>query len=45
MENKFQVFVYQNDGTEFQLDTLHLKDGKTETIAEGIGKVLDEYNL
>lgn len=21
MENKFQVFVYQNDGTEFQLDT------------------------
>ena len=27
------------------MDALCLKDGKAETISEGIAKVLDEYNL
>ena len=27
------------------MDALQLKDGKAETIAEGLAKVIDEYNL
>ena len=37
--------VLKNERTEVKLAALLLKDGKAETIAEGIAKVLDEYNL
>ena len=37
--------VLKNERTEVKLAALILKDGKAETIAEGIAKVLDEYNL
>ena len=44
-ENEYQVVVLKNERTEVKLAALLLKDGKAETIAEGIAKVLDEYNL
>lgn len=44
-ENKFQIGVLKNKRTEVKLDILSLKEAKAETIAEGIAKVLVEYNL
>ena len=44
-ENEYQVVVLKNERTEVKLDALHLKDGKADTISEGIAKVLDKYNL
>ena len=42
---EYQVVVLKNKRTEVKLDALCLKDGKNKTIATGIVKVLDEYNL
>jgi hypothetical protein len=44
-EHEYQVVVLKNERTEVKLDALRLKDGKAETIAEGIAKVLDEYSV
>jgi hypothetical protein len=44
-ETEYQVVVLKNERTEVKLAALRLKDGKAETIAEGIAEVLDEYNL
>lgn len=44
-ENEYQVVVLKNERTEVKLDALLLKDGKAETITEGIVKVIDEYSL
>ena len=37
--------MLKNERTEVKLDTLRLKDGKADTIAQAITKVIDEYNL
>ena len=44
-ENKYQVAVLKNERMEVKLAALCLKDGKAETITNGISKVLEEYNL
>lgn len=44
-EHEYQVVVLKNERREVKLDALRLKDGKAETIAVGIAKVLEEYNL
>ena len=44
-ESEYQVVVLKNERTELKLNALHLKDGKADTISEGIAKVLEEYNL
>ena len=43
--NECQVVVLKNERTEIRLGALCLKDGKAETITDGIVKLLDEYNL
>ena len=44
-ENEYQVVVLKNERTEIRLGALCLKDGKAETITDGIVKLLDEHNL
>ena len=44
-ENEYQVVMLKNERTEVKLDALLLKDGKDDTIAEAITKIIDEYNL
>jgi hypothetical protein len=44
-ENEYQVVVLKNERMEVKLAALCLKDGKAETITDGISTVLEEYNL
>ena len=44
-DKEYQVVVLQNERTDVKLDALRLKDGKAETVAEKIDKLIDEYNL
>ena len=44
-ENEYQVVVLKNERTEVKLDALRLKNGKADTIAQAITKVIDKYNL
>lgn len=41
----YQVILLKNETKEVRLDALCLKDGKAETICNGITNVLDEYDL
>ena len=45
ISKSYQVVVLKNKKTGVKLDELCLKDGNAETIAAGIAKVLEEYNL
>ena len=44
-KNEYQVVVLKNERMEVKLAALCLKDGKAETITDGISTVLEEYNL
>ena len=44
-ENEHQVVVLKNERMEVKQAALCLKDGKAETITDGISAVLEEYNL
>ncbi|MEJ2259197.1 MAG: hypothetical protein P8X78_01580 [Nitrosopumilaceae archaeon] len=45
LKNEKIVVVLQNEKIEVKLAALCLKDGKAETIAQGIADILDEYKL
>ena len=42
---EYQAVVLKNESKEIKLTTLKLKDGKAQTIAEGLQDVLEEFNL
>lgn len=42
---EYQAVVLKNEAKEIKLTTLKLRDGKAETIAEGLKDVLEEFNL
>lgn len=42
---EYQAVVLKNESKEIKLTALKLKDGKAQTIAEGLQNVLDEFNL
>jgi hypothetical protein len=42
---EYQAVVLKNEGKEIKLTVLKLKDGKAQTIAEGLQDVLEEFNL
>lgn len=44
-DNEYQVVVLSNTRTVINLDAIQLANGKAETIAHGIAKVLDEFGL
>lgn len=43
--HEYQILLIKNERREVKLNALCLNDGKTETLAAGIGKTLDEFNL
>ena len=43
--HEYQIVLIKNERREVKLNALCLNDGKAETIAAGIGKTLDEFNL
>ena len=42
---EYQAVVLKNESKEIKLTALKLKDGKAQTIAEGLQDVLEEFNL
>ena len=42
---EYQAVVLKNEAKEIKLSVLKLKDGKAQTIAEGLQDVLEEFNL
>lgn len=42
---EYQAVVLKNEAKEIKLTALKLKDGKAQTIAEGLQDVLEEFNL
>src|SRR5206468_88465 len=42
---EYQAVVLNNEAKEMKLTALKLKDGKAQTIAEGLQDVLEEFNL
>ena len=42
---EYQTVVLKNDSKEIKLTALKLKDGKAQTIAQGLQDVLEEFNL
>ena len=42
---EYQVVVLKNEAKEIRLSALSLKDGKAQTITEGLQDVLVEFNL
>ena len=40
-----QAVLLKNESEEVKLTTLKLRNGKADTIAEGLGEVLEEFNL
>ena len=42
---EYQAVVLKNESKEIKLTALKLKDGRVQTIAEGLQDVLEEFNL
>lgn len=43
-KNEYKLVVLKNKRAEVQFDALSWKNSKAEPVAEGIAKVLNEYN-